>query len=52
MGQNNRLTAERDAALQQAEACQAELNSLQGEYGSLLRRKTACKHRLKVFKIE
>ena len=39
MGQNNRLTAERDAALQQAEACQAELNSLQGEYGSLLEEK-------------
>ena len=39
MGQNNRLTAERDAALQQAEACQTELNSLQGEYGSLLEEK-------------
>ena len=41
MGINNSLTVERDAALQQAEGVQAELHSLQGEYGSLLEEKNS-----------
>ena len=39
MGINNSLTVER--ALQQAEGVQAELHSLQGEYGSLLEEKNS-----------